>query len=243
MHLLEKIYFTGAVNVFMKKIFKIAKQPSDTFRLGIMLSIVGGFVDAYTFIVRGGVLANAQTGNIVFFGLRLIEKRWKEALFCLIPILSFIIGVLIAEFTRNKFKNSKIHWRQIIIIVEIIILSVCAFVPSGNLDVFVNIAVSFICSLQVQAFRKTNGNLSATTMCTGNLRSGSDSLYYYLTSGHSSKKRKLKKKTLIYFGLIFFFITGAVAGSFFSEWFGEKALLAPCLILFSVFAVMFKDKI
>ena len=113
----------------------------------------------------------------------------------------------------------------------------------GNLDVFVNIAISFICSLQVQAFRKTNGNLSSTTMCTGNLRSASDFLFYYLTSGNKSEKSKAKKNSLIYFGLIFFFIIGAILGSFFSELIREKAVLVACLILMSVFTVMFKDKI
>ena len=226
----------------MKKILKIKKQPSNTFRLGMLLSMTGGFVDAYTFVTRGKVLANAQTGNIVFFGLNLIEKEWWDALFYFIPILSFVIGVLIAEFIRTKFRNSRIHWRQIIILMEIFILSVCAFIPMGNMNVFVNISISFICSLQVQAFRKTNGNLSATTMCTGNLRSGSDFLYYYLTSKNQTEKNKAGRNSLIYFGLICFFIIGAVLGSFFSELISEKAVLVACLILIAVFIIMFKDK-
>ena len=226
----------------MKKILKIKKQPSDTFRLGMLLSMTGGFVDAYTFVTRGKVLANAQTGNIVFFGLNLIEKEWWDALFYFIPILSFIIGVLIAEFIRTKFRNSRIHWRQIIILIEIFILSVCAFIPMGNMNVFVNISISFICSLQVQAFRKTNGNLSATTMCTGNLRSASDFLYYYLTSKNQAEKNKAGRNSLIYFGLICFFIIGAVLGSFFSELISEKAVLVACLILIAIIIIMFKDK-
>ena len=40
------------------------RQMSETFRLGILLAIVGGFLDAYTYISRGEVFANAQTGNI-----------------------------------------------------------------------------------------------------------------------------------------------------------------------------------
>lgn len=42
---------------------------SESVHLGILLAIVGGFLDAYTFIERGGVFANAQTGNIVLFGV------------------------------------------------------------------------------------------------------------------------------------------------------------------------------
>ena len=36
------------------------KQMSENFILGIMLALTGGFLDAYTYITRGGVFANAQ---------------------------------------------------------------------------------------------------------------------------------------------------------------------------------------
>ena len=39
-------------------------QMSETFRVGALLACVGGFLDAYTFLCRGGVFANAQTGNL-----------------------------------------------------------------------------------------------------------------------------------------------------------------------------------
>ena len=135
------------------------KQTSETFRLSLMLCLVGGFTDAYTFIIRGKVLANAQTGNMVFFALRLIEMKWMKAIFYFLPIAAFALGILIAEFIRRKFSHSKIHWRQIIILIEILVLFAASFVPKGELNVYVNIAVSFVCSRQVQAFRKTRGNI------------------------------------------------------------------------------------
>ena len=33
------------------------KQMSDTMRLGVLLAIAGGFLDAYTYLCRGGVFA------------------------------------------------------------------------------------------------------------------------------------------------------------------------------------------
>ncbi len=215
------------------------KKIAETFRLGLLLCLVGGFTDAYTFTIRGKVLANAQTGNMVFFALRLIEMKWMKALFYFLPIAAFGLGILIAEYIKEKFKYSRIHWRQIIILMEIVVLLVSSFVPKGELNVYVNIAISFVCSLQVQAFRKIRGNISATTMCTGNLRSGTENLYHYLTT----KDRDFKHNVLIYYGLIVFFMIGAITGSFFSELLAEKALLVCCGILFIVFTVMFKDNI
>ena len=36
---------------------------------GILLSLVGGILDAHTFLFRNGIFANTQTGNIVLLAL------------------------------------------------------------------------------------------------------------------------------------------------------------------------------
>lgn len=223
-----------------EKEFKIYKQTSDTFRLGILLSIVGGFTDAYTFVIRGNVFANAQTGNIVLLGLKIVEAKWSEAVLYIFPVSAFVLGVFAAEFIRSKLKDRKgIHWRQIVILIEIFVLLFAAFIPKGNYNIIVNTAISFICSLQVESFRKVNGNLSVTTMCTGNLRSGTEQLYKYIML----KDRAAKEKCRIYFGLILFFIIGAVMGALFTGILHEKSLFVCCGILAVVFSVMFKDEI
>jgi len=44
----------------------IAKtQTSESFQLSALLSFSGGLQDAYTYNVRDGVFANAQTGKVV----------------------------------------------------------------------------------------------------------------------------------------------------------------------------------
>ena len=51
------------------------RQMSESFLIGALLAVVGGFLDAYTYLLRGGVFANAQTGNIVLLGLNLAQMR------------------------------------------------------------------------------------------------------------------------------------------------------------------------
>ncbi len=116
-------------------------------------------LDIYTYVVRGKVFANAQTGNIVLFGLNIAEGNVKESFYYLIPILAFMLGVFIAEKIRKYFTNNKtkIHWRQVIIIIEMITILIVSFVPRGRFNMFVNVAISFICSMQVESFRKVNG--------------------------------------------------------------------------------------
>ena len=56
-------------------------QTSETLKLGILLALSGGFMDAYSYICRGGVFANAQTGNMLLLGVnrhRGIDPVWHE---------------------------------------------------------------------------------------------------------------------------------------------------------------------
>ena len=48
-----------------------AYPPYERMRTGLCLAAVGGFLEAYTYTLKGGVFANAQTGNLVLFALRL----------------------------------------------------------------------------------------------------------------------------------------------------------------------------
>lgn len=179
-------------------------QMSESFFLCSLLAITGGFLDIYTYVVRGKVFANAQTGNIVLFGLNIAEGNVKESFYYLIPILAFMLGVFIAEKIRKYFTNNKtkIHWRQVIIIIEMITILIVSFIPRGRFNMFVNVAISFICSMQVESFRKVNGNSFATTMCTGNLRSATETLFHYI---HTKNIFMIKKEftVLCYYYILY----------------------------------------
>ena len=217
----------------MKKVSN--KQMSESLKIGIILALTGGFLDAYTFLVRGKVFANAQTGNIVLLGTNLFQGEFKQALSYLVPIVAFIVGVFITEFIKLKFKeNEKLHWRQIIIFIEIFLLALVAFMPQ-SLNNLANIIVSFICAMQVESFRKINGIACATTMCTGNLRSGTELLFKYI----KTKDSDLKQKSINYYGIDLTFILGAGFGALFTNYFKEKAVLFCCITLFIGFIVMF----
>ena len=50
---------------------KASKQISESLPIMILLTLSGGFMDAYSYLCRGEVFANAQTGNILLFGVNL----------------------------------------------------------------------------------------------------------------------------------------------------------------------------
>ena len=220
-----------------------ARRPplSETFALGALLAAAGGFLDAYTYLLRGGVFANAQTGNIVLLGMRLAEGEPGRALGYLVPILAFAAGVAATEGLRRRWAASprgraaRLHWRQIVLGAECAILLAVAFLPAGRWDMAANVAISFLCAMQVQAFRKVNGYAFASTMCIGNLRSGMDSLCSWLVAGN----RAAKDKALHYFAIIFLFALGAALGSVALNFCSAKAIWFSCLLLTVSFCLMF----
>ena len=139
---------------------------------------------------------------------------------------------------RHKY-NENIHWRQIVIIIEIIALLIVGFIPSGRFDMLSNILISFVCSLQVESFRKVNGNAYATTMCTGNLRSATEHLYNY----KQTKDKRILKNSLQYYGIILFFIVGALIGSILTHIYFVKAVLFALIGLIAVFVLMFIEEV
>lgn len=212
------------------------EKASESYIVGVLLAIAGGYLDVYTYICRGGVFANAQTGNIVLLGINVADQNWSKILFYMYPIMAFMAGILITEYVRRKFRyNPGLHWRQIVIVIEFIVLWVIAFIPSGVCDDVINSAVSFVCSMQVESFRRFNGSAYATTMCTGNLRSATEQLFYY----NINKDKEARKKSLQYYGIILFFILGAILGTAVTRAFMETSVLIVCLLLLVVFVIMF----
>lgn len=197
-------------------------QPSESFLVAALLAISGGFLDAYTYVCRGGVFANAQTGNLVLMAVRLSEQRLGEALRYLAPVAAFSLGVVLAELIRERLPSSQwFHWRHLVLLLEVAVLAAAAALPLGEGDQPVNVMVSFVCAMQVEAFRKVRGQPFASTMCTGNLRSGTDLLYRGVRTGD----RKLVGRALRYFGVIGCFMAGAALGGVLSARWGQWAVL------------------
>lgn len=214
---------------------KHTRQMSETIRLGALLALSGGFMDAYSYIQRDQVFANAQTGNMLLFGVNLSEGNFRVALHYFFPVFAFAIGIAIAEVVRAK-ERDLLHWRQVAVLFEGIILVGVAFIPL-NMNLIANSLTSFACGIQVESFRKIRGNGIATTMCIGNLRSGTQNLCNFI---HKKDKEDFKK-AILYYGIIVCFVTGAVIGNFFIHLFHERAILCCSVVLFFAFFLMFID--
>ena len=213
-------------------------QMSETFINSAVLAVSGGFQDAYTYFTRDKVFSNAQTGNVVLMSQNFMTGNIVGGIKYLFPFLAFGLGVFVTEQITAKYKMSKkIHWRQLVLLIEIAILTIVGFMPE-SFNMAATVMVSFSCSMQVQAFRKVNGFAYASTMCIGNLRSGTDALSVYVRE----RKREKLVKAFHYFGIIFFFALGAGIGGNLSVSWGVHTIWVSSVILFISMGLMWYEK-
>ena len=114
-----------------------AKQISESIELGIILALAGGFMDVYSYIGRDHVFANAQTGNILLVGVSISEGNWQLAERYFFPVVSFAVGIMLADLVHERF-GSVIHWRQVTVFFEAVILLGVSFIPGGNFNLLAN---------------------------------------------------------------------------------------------------------
>lgn len=153
-------------------------KTSTSLRFALLLTAASGFLDAYTYISRGGVFANAQTGNVILLGVDLSEQRWHSALAHLWPILAFIVGVAIANWLKSERAHDRIdHPIRWAMLGQVIVLAAVGFVPSHVPNAVVTIPIAFVAAIQIGLFR-TGGDLAFIAIATtGNLMRFTESGY------------------------------------------------------------------
>ena len=213
-------------------------QMSEAFTNNAILALSGGLQDAYTYNTREGVFSNAQTGNVVLMSQSFMSGEWMTMLHYLIPVIAFVLGVLVTEQIQHRYKYAKrIHWRQKILLIEVLTLFIVGFIPE-EYNIVATVLVSFTCAMQVQGFRKVGGYAYASTMCIGNLRSGVDALSVYM------RERKLDqlRKCGHYFAIILMFALGAGVGGVLSVTYGISVIWICCMLLMLSYFLMSLEK-
>lgn len=212
---------------------------SESFRLATILALTGGFMDSYSYLMRGNVFANAETGNIVLMGISLAQGQWMNALKYLVPIVAFALGIYAADRVHTGLgEEAKIHWKEGVLWLEILLVMAAGFIPQAG-NSLVNSMIAFICAMQIATFRKIRGKAYSNTMCTGNLKSGTE-LLFAAEHKHDPKKRK---EGLHYYWVDLSFLAGAALGVFFCRLFAERAIwFCSVTLLCAVAFIMYQKK-
>lgn len=201
---------------------------STSLRFALLITGASGFLDAYTFLVRGGVFANAQTGNVILLALNLAHGEIRQASAHLWPIIAFVVGVALATHVKRGRLDTvvpyPIRWT---IAVQVVVLVVVGFVPAWVPPSFVTVPIAFVAALQIELFRSI-GNLNYIAVATtGNLMRWVEAWYGRVVAADPGSGFALRT----YSAVIGAFAGGAVIGAFTTRALGVHASWVPAALI------------
>ena len=202
-----------------------------------MLTAVGGFFGAYTFMLRGNVFCNAQTGNVVLMGIAFGTGKWKEGLYYLIPIFAYLLGAFVSELLPKPVKKHlPIRWDTLLIAIEMMTVIALGFIPMSAPVQISQVIINFVASMQYNTFRQAEGIPGATTFATNHIRQIGVGIAKELQHLHKPNK-KHRKKLREHFDMLVFFIGGAFIGAILCSIASVKAIWATLIPLGTILAI------
>lgn len=196
-------------------------QSSDSLKVAVFLAFIGGFLEIYSFLLKGRVFATTMTGNIILMIYNIYDLDFISIPKYLLPILSFSLGIVYVEYVRSKKRNSNIHWREFIILMEMCLVILVFIFKDEYFNIFTTSIIGFMSAVQIHSFSKVENTVYMSTMLTGNTRKFIESLI---------KRDTFKLK--IFGFIILGFCFGVMAGAIFVQTLHQFSILLT-LIPFS----------
>lgn len=196
-----------------------ADLPEQSLAVACLLTMSGGFLDAFTWLSLGGVFANSQTGNVVFFGMNVALGNWREAAHHVPPILAFLAGAWVASRAKARLPCLA---GEIAALASVMGLLLMNRLP-GSLAI---VAISFGVALQTASFRQVEHWKYISVTVTGNLLRAIDEL-----TSTADREAAHGARTMLTVCLMF--LLGAIVGGGLTVRLGAISLMVPISLLAS----------
>jgi uncharacterized membrane protein YoaK (UPF0700 family) len=199
-------------------------RRDETVPIALLLAFAGGYLDAYTWIIHG-VMANAQTANLVLLWVYGSIGDWAKALHFVPPILAFAVGIVVASWLRRVTGKRA---SAISTLVEILLLVAIAVLHNRLPDLAGTLGISFVAAVQSAVFTRVEGVLYSSVMITGNMRQAIEGLFAAASGNGTLRPPGIFATLCVTFGL------GAAVGAFATKQIPNLALGIPVIALLVV---------
>ena len=196
-------------------------RRDETVRVALLLAFAGGYLDAYTWIIHG-VMANAQTANLVLLWVYGSIGDWTKALHFVPPILAFAVGIVVASWLRRVTGKRA---SAISTLVEILLLVAIAVLHNRLPDLAGTLGISFVAAVQSAVFTRVEGVVYSSVMITGNMRQAIEGLFAAASGNGTLRPPGIFATLCVTFGL------GAAVGAFATKQIPNLALGLPVIAL------------
>ena len=216
------------------RLLPIRKISRQSKRLALFLTFCAGYVDAYTFIVRGNTLVAGQTGNVVFLSVGLIQHNVSDASAKVMTLLAFMMGVLLLTIYKEKLRIVK---KPILSVIPLAVLSlVIGFVPQTVENIYLVPPLAFCMGLVTTAFGEVSGIAYNNAFMTGNIKRTMLAFGDYFRTKHTPFLRE----GLIFVSLLSSFVFGVVFSAYLTIYYQEKTILGvPLMMSIFYFSMLF----
>ena len=206
----------------------IAASPpihrDETVQISLLLAFAGGYLDAYTWIIHG-VMANAQTANLVLLWVHGTVGEWERAVQFGPPMAAFMAGIVVAAWLRRSWGGRA---SAISTLIEILLLVAVGILHNRLPDLAGTLGISFVAAMQTAIFTKVEGVTYSSVMITGNMRQAIEGLYTALSGGGPLRRSGIFAALCVAFG------GGAAIGAFATKGIPDLALGIPVTALLIV---------
>ncbi|MGX4769608.1 YoaK family protein [Bradyrhizobium guangdongense] len=202
-------------------------RRDETITVALLLAFAGGCLDAYTWIIHG-VMANAQTANLVLLWVYGMEGDWMRALQFGPPILAFAVGIVIAAWLRRATGERA---SAVSTLLEIVFLITIGILHNRMPEVAGTLGISLVAAMQAAIFTKVEGATYSTVMITGNMRQAIEGMFAAASGGIAAGTLR---RSGIFTGVCCAFGLGAALGALTTKTVPDLALGLPVVVLLIV---------
>jgi uncharacterized membrane protein YoaK (UPF0700 family) len=202
-------------------------------KLASLLGLTAGFVNAAGFLAFS-VLTTNVTGHAALFAERIAQQDWKTARVVALWMCLFLAGAFVSSLIVSRIGKNQRFSYVIPILIEITILTSVAgfgYKYNGTLvakEVFAG-SLLFAMGLQNSLVSMISGSVVRTTHLTGTFTDLGIELGQIFQKNQD--RRGLVSKIKLRSTIIFFFMTGALAGAYMFRYVSFYSFFIPVVLL------------
>ena len=190
----------------------------------LSFAAVGGFFGAYAILCRCGVLASAQTMNLLDLTISALRGDGIAVLVHIGAFVLYVLGTMLTILLPHYF-GVNIH--KAVPVIDAAMCVVLFFIPEDANIMLGLYPIFFAVSVQWSAFSGAQGFVSSTIFSTNNTKQASLALASYITD----KDKTHFKKVWFYVSTLLAFHLGAIVSFFAVEHFGTKGSLVNIVLI------------
>lgn len=173
----------------------------------LSFAAVGGFFAAYAILLRMGIMANAQTLNLLELLLSSMRCHWPEVLMHLGALAMYVLGTMSTVILPHLFGW---NMRRVCPIIDALCAVLLAFLPAEMPVIPSLYPIFFAMSVQWSSFTGAQDHISSTIFSTNNTKQASLSLARHLCTREQGQIRRM----WFYVSTILCFHAGATVAYF-----------------------------